>query len=103
MASIQSIAITKERAYASLAETTRVLAERFGVEAPVLNIHKRYPLEYRQAQELARLAVFLEKMAELTDASIPSKSAKSTARRSSKPHRVRVLGKQNHSNPTGES
>lgn len=63
MASVQSIAIAKEKAYESLEHTTKVLAEYFGVNAPDLNIHKRYSLEYRNAQELLRMATFLEDMA----------------------------------------
>lgn len=67
MASVRSMAITREQAYAALKETTGILAEHFGIDAPVLDIHKRYPLEYRQAQELQRMAAFLEQVVQRLD------------------------------------
>jgi hypothetical protein len=67
MASIQAIAITKEQAYQSLRETTQALASRLGIDAPELDIHKRHPLDYRNAEELKRMAEFLERIVETID------------------------------------
>ncbi len=71
MASIQSIAITKEKAYASLQLTTESLSQKLGIEAPDLDIHKRNDLAYLNAQELKRLADWLEVVVE----KLPSQKA----------------------------
>lgn len=64
MASKQHIAITRQLAYEALHKSTMAIAEQLGIEAPVLNLHKRYGLEYRQAMELQRMAAFLQTVAD---------------------------------------
>ena len=64
MASKSSIARTKQLAYESLKRTTTALSGKLNIEVPELDVHKRYPIEYRYAKEMERVAAF---MAQLLD------------------------------------
>lgn len=63
MASKQHIAITIDTAYALLREHTPVIAATLGIEPPSFDGHGRYDLEYRRAEELHAIGLFMSKVA----------------------------------------
>ena len=67
MVSSSSLAKMKVSAYSTLRETTQALADKFNVEPPDLDIHKRHPLKFRQVKELERIAEFLQSLNESLD------------------------------------
>jgi hypothetical protein len=64
MASQKVIAITNEQSQDRLRQNIPVLAQRFDVDAPDLNIPLRYSLDYRRAVELERISKFIETLNE---------------------------------------
>jgi hypothetical protein len=73
MASKEHIAKQVDAAYALLREHTPVIAEQLQINAPSFDGHGRYDLEYRRAEELHAIGLFLQDVAtRLQDSSKPS-------------------------------
>jgi hypothetical protein len=79
MASKEHIAKQVDEAYALLRAHTPIIAEQLSISAPSFDGHGRYDLEYRRAEELHAIGLFLQDVAtRLQDASIPSSTEEIT-------------------------
>jgi hypothetical protein len=64
MASKLYIAQREDAAYALLREHTPVIASLLDIDAPTFELHRRYHAEYRRAEELHTIGLFLQAVAE---------------------------------------
>ena len=64
MASKQHNAIQIDKAYALLRAHMPTIAATLGIEPPSFDGHGRYDLEYRRAEELHAIGLFLQAVAE---------------------------------------
>ena len=64
MTSVKHIAIMIEQSHNRLQNSLPVLAQRFDLPPPDLDIPKRYPLDFRRATELERMSTFIEQLSD---------------------------------------
>lgn len=78
MASNTSIAIDKATARANTEKAVTIIAKQLGLETPNFEVHKRYPLDYRNAKKDLAISEFFMQIAQ---AMVTTKSAPKTKRK----------------------
>lgn len=63
MASMSSIAIDKATARENTEQAIKVIAKQLGLDVPNFEVHKRYPLDYRNAKKDLAISEFFMQIA----------------------------------------